>query len=146
VVQRRLIIDFNPAAERMFGSPRSEVGGKQMAELIVPPSLRDRQESAFLRHLATGESTVIGHRVELTGMRADGGEFSVELSITRGELSGRPFFTGYVRDRLAELGLEVRAFLLRPGLRRRPVQDRGSASRRARSRTPTNARATSSRG
>jgi PAS domain S-box-containing protein len=45
VVQRRLIIDFNPAAERMFGSPRSEVGGKQMAELIVPPSLRDRQRA-----------------------------------------------------------------------------------------------------
>ena len=45
-----------------------------------------------------GESAIIGRRVELTGMRADGREFPVELSITRGELFGRPFFTGYVRD------------------------------------------------
>jgi signal transduction histidine kinase/CheY-like chemotaxis protein len=43
-------------------------------------------------------SSILGRRVELTAMRADGSEFPVELSITRGELGGREFFAGYVRD------------------------------------------------
>jgi hypothetical protein len=92
------IIDFNPAAERTFGYERGEVAGKPMAELIIPPSLRARHREAFARYLATGASAIIGGRIELTGMRADGSEFPVELSITRGDLSGQPFFTAYLRD------------------------------------------------
>jgi hypothetical protein len=92
------IIDFNPAAESTFGYERGAVAGKPMAELIIPPSLRARHREAFARYLATGESAIIGGRIELTGMRAGGGEFPVELSITRSDLSGRPFFTAYLRD------------------------------------------------
>jgi hypothetical protein len=92
------IVDFNPSAETMFGFARDEARARPVSELIIPLSLRQRHHEAFARHLATGQSTIIGTRIELTAMRADGSEFPVELSITRGDLSGRPFFTAYVRD------------------------------------------------
>jgi two-component system, cell cycle sensor histidine kinase and response regulator CckA len=96
--QEGRIVDFNPAAEAIFGYTRVEAIQQKLLELIIPPSLRERHTEAFARHLATGESTIIGQRITLTGMRADGSEFPVELSITRSELSARPFFTGYLRD------------------------------------------------
>ena len=54
--------------------------------------------AGFARHLETGEARVLGRRLELTGMRADGSEFPVELTLTRTDASGAPSFTGYVRD------------------------------------------------
>jgi PAS domain S-box-containing protein len=79
------VVEFNPAAERTFGYTREEVLGRTLAELIVPPSLRDQHELAFARFVETGEARLFGHRLELTGMRADGSEFPVELALSRVE-------------------------------------------------------------
>ena len=56
-----------------------------MAELIVPPSLRERHTAAFARFVKTREGSMLGRRVELTGMRADGSEFPVELALSQVE-------------------------------------------------------------
>jgi signal transduction histidine kinase len=69
-----------------------------MAELIVPPSLRDRHREGLARCVRTGDGGLLGHRIEITGMRADGSEFPVELTITRIDVPGAPRFTGFVRD------------------------------------------------
>src|SRR4051794_24603380 len=79
------IVEFNPAAERTFGYSRKEALGRTMAELIVPPSLRERHTAAFARFVKTGEGRMLGRRVELTGMRADGSEFPVELALSQVE-------------------------------------------------------------
>jgi PAS domain S-box-containing protein len=79
------IVEFNPAAERTFGYSRKEALGRTMAELIVPPSLRERHTSAFARFVKTREGSMLGRRVELTGMRADGSEFPVELALSQVE-------------------------------------------------------------
>lgn len=92
------IAEFNPAAERIFGFRQAEVIGKEMAALIVPPSLREAHRRGLRRYLATGRSRLLGRRLELTGYRADGTEFPVELAITRVEIAGPPLFTGYIRD------------------------------------------------
>ncbi|HVQ39902.1 MAG TPA: PAS domain S-box protein, partial [Pyrinomonadaceae bacterium] len=92
------ITEFNPAAERTFGFNRNDVVGKELAEVIVPPSLRDQHRSGLARYLATGEARVLGRRVEMTAVRADGSEFPVELAITRIPTDGPPSFTGYLRD------------------------------------------------
>jgi PAS domain S-box-containing protein len=92
------VIEFNPAAQRTFGYSEEEAIGREMAELIVPPSLRDRHRQALVRYVATGRSTILGKRLELTGMRADGSEFPVELAITRIGDQEPATFTGYVRD------------------------------------------------
>jgi PAS domain S-box-containing protein len=92
------ITEFNPAAERTFGYRRDEVVGKELADVIVPPSLREQHRRGFARYLATGEARVLGRRVEMTAVRSDGCEFAVELAITRIPLNGPPSFTGYLRD------------------------------------------------
>ena len=92
------ITEFNPAAERTFGHLRDAVVGKQLAEVIIPPSLREKHRLGFARYLATGEARVLGRRIEMTAVRADGSEFPVELAVTRIPLEGPPSFTGYLRD------------------------------------------------
>ncbi|CAN5274059.1 hypothetical protein BH20ACT24_BH20ACT24_16680 [soil metagenome] len=92
------IAEFNPAAERIFGFRQGDVIGKEMASVIVPPSLRESHRRGLHRYLATGQSRLLGRRLELTGYRADGTEFPVELAITRVDVAGPPLFTGYIRD------------------------------------------------
>ena len=92
------ITEFNPAAEHTFGYPREEVLGKHLAEVIIPPSLREKHQQGFARYLATGEAQVLGKRIEMTAVRADGSEFPVELAVTRIPLEGPPSFTGHLRD------------------------------------------------
>ena len=92
------IVEFNPAAERMFGYPRADVMGRPMADLIIPPHLRAAHFAGLHRYLATGESRVLGRRLELEAMRADGSLFPVELAIMRIPGDGPPVFTSYLRD------------------------------------------------
>lgn len=92
------LVEFNPMAEKVFGYERADVLGKEMAELIIPPHLRDQHRQGLARYLETGEGPVIGSRIEITGMRSDGTTFPVELAITRVHAPGTPLFTGYLRD------------------------------------------------
>src|SRR3989442_2573337 len=93
------ITAFNPAAERTFGYPRAAVIGRRMAEVIIPPPLRERHHRAIAHYLATGEVPILGRRLELTALRADGSEFPIELTINVMRLADEtPIFTGYLRD------------------------------------------------
>ncbi len=92
------ITEFNPAAEQTFGYRRDEVVGKHLADVIIPRSFREKHREGFARYLATGEARVLGKRIEMTAVRADGSEFPVELAITRIPMEGPPSFTGYLRD------------------------------------------------
>jgi len=92
------VSEFNPAAERTFGYRQEDVVGRQLADTIIPPSLREKHRQGLARYLATGEPRLIGRRVEMTAVRADGSEFPVELAISRIALEGPPSFTCYLRD------------------------------------------------
>ena len=92
------VIGWNKAAEAIFGYQADDAVGREMAELIVPPALRDAHRRGLARFVETREGVVLDQRLELTGMRRDGSEFPVELTITRIALPGRPTFTGYLRD------------------------------------------------
>ena len=59
------------------------------------------------RFHATGQGRILGKRLELTGLRADGSEFPVELAISKVESAGRTLFTGYLRDLSEQRGLEL---------------------------------------
>ncbi|HEX9349863.1 MAG TPA: PAS domain S-box protein [Gaiellaceae bacterium] len=92
------VLEFNPAAEQTFGYAREDVVGMQMADLIIPPSLRDAHHRGLAHYLATDEGPIFGQRLELMAMRADGSEFPVELAVARVEVPGQPIFTGFIRD------------------------------------------------
>jgi two-component system NtrC family sensor kinase len=93
-----LVVEFNPAAEQTFGYRRADVIGKRIGDLIVPPSLRQRHTNGFANYLRTGQGRVIGRRTEIEAMRADGGVFPVELTITEVRLPERRLFTAHLRD------------------------------------------------
>ncbi len=82
----------------MFGLARWEAIGQPMAELIIPPRYREAHRRGMARYLRTQESPILGKRIELTAMRADGTEFPVELVVTPLNLHERPQFVGYMRD------------------------------------------------
>ena len=92
------VIGWNRAAEATFGYAASEAMGREMAELIVPPALRHLHRRGLARFRETERPVILDRRLEITGMRRDGSEFPVELTITRIPLPGPPTFTGYLRD------------------------------------------------
>jgi PAS domain S-box-containing protein len=92
------LAEFNPAAEALFGYRRSEVIGLPLAEVIIPAALRERHREGLTRYLATGEAVILGKRVEVPGLRADGSEVSLEVSINRMPGDGPASFAGFVRD------------------------------------------------
>jgi PAS domain S-box-containing protein len=92
------VVEFNPAAERTFGYKRGDVLGRQMAELIIPTTLREKHRRGLAHYLATGVGPVLDKRIEMSALRADGTEFPVELAITRISAEGPPLFTAYLRD------------------------------------------------
>ncbi|MBW3538541.1 PAS domain S-box protein [Candidatus Parcubacteria bacterium] len=92
------VVEFNPAAEQMFGYTRDQVVGQEMAVLIIPERYRDKHRQGLARYLETGEGPVLGRRIEVTAMRSDGSTFDVELAITPIRIAGQPLFTGYLRD------------------------------------------------
>ena len=92
------ITEFNPSAEQTFGHRRSDVLGRHLADVIIPPSLREKHRKGFARYLATGDSKVLGRQLEMAALCDDGREIPVELTITRIPQDGPPAFTGHLRD------------------------------------------------
>ncbi len=92
------ITGWNHAAETTFGYRADTVIGREMADTIVPPSLRAAHRKGLARFIDTEQPVILDRRLELTGMHKNGTEFPVELTITRIPLPGAPTFTGYLRD------------------------------------------------
>jgi diguanylate cyclase (GGDEF)-like protein/PAS domain S-box-containing protein len=92
------IVEFNPTSEATFGLTREQALGKTMVDLIVPPRLRDAHRRGFAHYLATGKGPILGKRLELEAIRADGTEFPIELSVTAIGSTSTPMFTGFIRD------------------------------------------------
>ena len=90
--------EFNPASERVFGFSRGEAVGKELAELIIPPRLRERHRQGLARYLKTGEGPLIGKLIEIEALRRDGSEIMVALAINATQVNGSPIFTAYLRD------------------------------------------------
>lgn len=93
-----LLVEFNPAAEKMFGHRREDVIGKPMAEIIIPPNMRQAHHAGHTQYVMTGEQHIFNRRVELNAMRADGSEFPVELTLTGLHEDGLSLVTGFIRD------------------------------------------------
>jgi diguanylate cyclase (GGDEF)-like protein/PAS domain S-box-containing protein/excisionase family DNA binding protein len=91
------LLEFNPAAERMFGYARADAVGMEMADLIIPPAAREAHRRGLQRLRDGGADRILDQRIELDALRADGTCFPVEIAITR--MSGStPTYTGFIRD------------------------------------------------
>lgn len=101
------IVDFNAAAERIFGYRADEIRGRRMSDVIIPPSLRQSHEKGLQHYLATGSGPILRQRIEINAMRRSGEEFPVEIAIVPFEAEGRPYFAGFLRDITERKALEA---------------------------------------
>ena len=83
-----------PRSRRSSATGPTTLIGRELGAALVPPPLRERHRDG----LARGTGKLLGKRVEITALHADGREFPVELTITRIDVPGPPMYTGYVRD------------------------------------------------
>lgn len=92
------IIDFNPAAEKVFGYKAVDAVGQKLTELIIPAKYREAHRKGLQRYLTSGTSKILGKQIEIQALRADGSQFPVELAITPMIVNGQPAYTGFLRD------------------------------------------------
>ena len=92
------ITEFNPAAEAMFGRRRAEVLGADVAALIVPERMRAAHREGVRRQFAHPGTALARQRHEFIGLRADGREFPLELTLTKHDSVHGPVLTAFIRD------------------------------------------------
>ncbi|HSV69551.1 MAG TPA: PAS domain S-box protein [Methylibium sp.] len=92
------VVEFNPAAEQMFGVSRVQALGRPVGELIVPARHRARHDAGMARMKAGAAPHIMGRRVEMEALRADGSEFPVEMVLWRTEVGGVAHYTASMYD------------------------------------------------
>jgi PAS domain S-box-containing protein len=95
--QRLSIREFNPAAEAMFGHKRTNILG-QHVDMLLPERERQALRSALEQYADGGRGPLAGRQLELHGLRADGSEFPLELTVARVRGDTRGGTTGFIRD------------------------------------------------
>jgi PAS domain S-box-containing protein len=91
------IVDWNAAAERVFGWTRAEVLGKELCEVILPERLREAQRPLLRRQIEAAGS-LLGRHLELTAAHRGDREVPVEASVTHIEKSEEPLYAVAFRD------------------------------------------------
>lgn len=119
------IVEFNPAAEKIFGYERTAVIGRNMGDLIVPERHRSDHLQGLKDFTEAGIGPVLGQRIEIEGLRADGVRFPLELSVSVAKGGNDPIFIGYMRDITDE---KARAAALESALEEAEVAGQAKAS------------------
>jgi PAS domain S-box-containing protein len=92
------VMDFNPAAERIFGWSKAEVLGRDMGELFFPSEQNATARQAYDDYLESGTAKLMGRHFESRAKRRDGELFPVELAISEVEFDGDVIFVTFARD------------------------------------------------
>lgn len=92
------VLEWNPAAEEMFGWRRDEAVGRCISDLIIPDQHHDAHHAGMARYLGGGAPRVLNRRVEVPARRKDGREIPVELAITEVTVGEQRLFTASLRD------------------------------------------------
>jgi len=92
------ILAWNPVARQMFGWGADEVMGKDLAEVTMPPRVRDLYREGKRRFLDEGDWTMIGRRFESRAISRDGRQFPIEIAISAVRESNRWIFHVFGHD------------------------------------------------
>ena len=89
---------WNPQAEKIFEWKEQEVIGKRMSDVIIPQQYSEAHEKGLKHYLKTGEQKVLNRVVQINGIKKDGSEVPLELSIIHVKSEKGDFFCSYIRD------------------------------------------------
>ena len=113
-----VVADWNDHAVAVFGWSRDEAVGRIMADLIIPERYREAHRKGLRRYLESGKGEVVGRRIEVSGLRKNGEEFLVELSISPIQDRENILFIGFLRDITELQALRLARAELGRGMRR----------------------------
>jgi len=94
---RGIVVSWNRAASRLFGYSPEEIVGQPLT-VIMPQRYREAHERGMARIEATGKGRLIGSVIELHGLRKNGEEFPIELSLATWKTAGGSYYSGIIRD------------------------------------------------
>lgn len=93
------VLEFNGAAERVFGYSHDEAVGRNLNDLIVPEAMKAAKVAGFKRYRTGGVPRIAGHGlIGLQARRKDGSVFPAEISVTATRIGRKEIFVGYMRD------------------------------------------------
>ncbi|KZX54983.1 hypothetical protein A3709_08230 [Halioglobus sp. HI00S01] len=95
--QSGVIESINQQGEQMFGYSGEELVGANVSTLMPAP-YRLEHDSYISNYLDTGDSKVIGQGREVLGLKRNGEEFPVHLTITETKVKDTALFIGMVKD------------------------------------------------
>lgn len=100
-----VITRANPAAGRLFGYEPGELIG-QSVDVLMPKALSDRHDDYMQSYLETGNAKIIGRGRTVEGLRRDGRNFPLHLSIGRADYAGATYFVAILHDISARIAAE----------------------------------------
>jgi PAS domain S-box-containing protein len=99
------IREFNPAAEQLFGYARLDILARHV-QMLMPQSDREQYLKALNEYLTSGRGPLAGRQLEMHGLKADGSEFPMELTVARLGTDSRTMLTAFARDITERRALE----------------------------------------
>lgn len=114
------IVSWNTAAEGLFGYTEGEILGQPLTT-IMPTRYREGHQRGLERVKATGVTPSIGGPIEVHGLRKDGSEFPIELSLSAWRSGGQMMSCGIIRD--ITLRKEAEAKLLQQQIEQQVLLD-----------------------
>lgn len=99
------VLEWNKAAEQMFGFTRKEAIGQDLSQLIIPSSYRAQHRYGLKRWAQNRTSTVLNQRLEVKAINSENLEFPVEITVVPVETDKGFIFTAAIRD-LTEVNKE----------------------------------------
>ncbi|MBX5132985.1 PAS domain S-box protein [Rhizobium lentis] len=99
------VLSFSKAAEKLFGMPADQICGRNVSNLMPTP-YREAHDGYIDHYIETGEKRIIGYGRVVTGQRADGSQFPMELHVGEATANGERIFTGFVRDLTSRFRIE----------------------------------------
>jgi PAS domain S-box-containing protein len=90
-------LSWNRAAQEIFGYGEDEALGRNLT-LLMPERYRKRHANGIQRFIDGGKSRLVGGMAEFEGLRKDGTEFPLELSLGSWQTDDEVYFSGVLRD------------------------------------------------